>query len=293
MQLPNFFIIGAPKSGTTALSEYLKLHPEVFFSTPKELHFFNDDFSHRHTQSLNQYISYFSTANENHKAIGEGSVFYLSSNTAVQNILNLIPNAKFIILLRNPIEASYAWHWQAIYSFGEQLYDFENAWRAQPERLIGKKIDPYNRVREALQYGMLFKYGEHLQKILPIVSPQNLKIILFENFKSNTDQTYQDVLAFLHLSPYHLDNYNIFNSSKHFQYKYVEQFLRICSRCRQRMHIRKSYGVITKLKKWNTKYAKRPPLSDKFKIELINYFSSDLQKASELIRRDLTGWLRV
>ncbi len=134
MKFPNFFIIGAPKAGTTALSEYLRGHPQVFFSEPKEPHFFNDDFSARHTYDMDTYLSYFKDADEEYKAIGEGSVFYLSSKNAVPNILKKNPNAKFIVMLRNPVSMAQSWHAQAIHSFGETVLDFDKAWHLQDKR---------------------------------------------------------------------------------------------------------------------------------------------------------------
>src|SRR5690625_588329 len=157
---PNFFIIGAPKSGTTALSEYLRQHPEVLFSNPKEPHFFNDDFSHRHITSLDKYLSCFAHATGEERALGEGSVFYLYSKTAVSNIVGQSPHAKFIVMLRIPIEAVYSWHWEVLFNHGENLNDFEEAWHAQEKRKQGKSLPPHNRVREALRYGPLFSYGE-------------------------------------------------------------------------------------------------------------------------------------
>lgn len=75
MKNPNFFIIGAPKCGTTALSEYLREHPQVFFSDPKELSFFNEDFTNRRTTSLEDYPYHFEEAKESHKAVGKVQYF--------------------------------------------------------------------------------------------------------------------------------------------------------------------------------------------------------------------------
>src|SRR6185312_16840962 len=100
---PNFFIIGAPKCGTTALSEYLRRHPNIGFSEQKEPHYFNDDFSSRHIYSLDEYMKCFASNSADKVAIGEASVFYLSSRSAVRNILQHMPDAKFIVMLRDPV----------------------------------------------------------------------------------------------------------------------------------------------------------------------------------------------
>ncbi len=121
MRVPNFFIVGAPKCGTTALSEYLRHHPNVFFSSQKELNFLNDDLPqeditglHR-VSSLSDYLKYFAEANENHRAVGEGTPHYLRSRTAIQNILDLNPEARLIAMVRNPVDLVDAFHATRLY----------------------------------------------------------------------------------------------------------------------------------------------------------------------------------
>ncbi|MGB3639413.1 MAG: sulfotransferase [Rivularia sp. (in: cyanobacteria)] len=73
---PNFFIVGAPRCGTTALSEYLRSHPNIYVSQPKEPHYFAADLDNcRFTKTLEEYLSLFKFADSSHMAIGEASVF--------------------------------------------------------------------------------------------------------------------------------------------------------------------------------------------------------------------------
>ena len=85
VQIPNFFIIGAPKCGTTALSEYLRKHPDIYFSYPKESNFFNDDFSdkYRKTKKFDIYLNQFFYNSKGYKAVGEGTVWYSSGGEVV------------------------------------------------------------------------------------------------------------------------------------------------------------------------------------------------------------------
>src|SRR4030042_1995639 len=106
MQKPNFFIIGGPRCGTTALSEYLRGNREVFFSEPKELNFFFTDFNpkYRLCTDENVYLGkYFSEAGQ-YRAVGEGTPWYLYSKEAVPNILRFNHSAKFIVMIRNPVD---------------------------------------------------------------------------------------------------------------------------------------------------------------------------------------------
>src|SRR3990167_9603139 len=102
---PNFFILGAPRCGTTSLSTYLREHPNVFFSFPKEVNFFSSDiYSSTLCSDISSYLKLFSNSEEIHLAVGEGSVFYLASNCAVPSILQFNPQAKFIVMVRNPVD---------------------------------------------------------------------------------------------------------------------------------------------------------------------------------------------
>jgi hypothetical protein len=96
---PNFFILGAPKCGTTSLARWVGEHPSVFICPEKEPHFFNTDDRHRGVEAIVDYEALFSGAQEQHVAIGEASVWYLSSLEAVPNILRYEPAAKFIVLV--------------------------------------------------------------------------------------------------------------------------------------------------------------------------------------------------
>jgi len=135
MKQPNFFIIGAPKCGTTALASYLSAHTDVFFSHPKEPTYFNQDFDEKPRAAHNEkeYLHLFEQA-DGLKMVGEGSTRYLSSNVAVKNIMKFNPQAKIIIMLRNPIDMYISLHSHCFYNLVEPEEDPEKAWRLQRER---------------------------------------------------------------------------------------------------------------------------------------------------------------
>ena len=99
---PDFFIIGAPKCGTTALAHYLSEHPQVCFSYPKEPYYWADDFPGIQRRfgirSLEKYLQLFEPSSSIKTAFGEGSTIYLASSTAVDRILQFKPDAKFIVM---------------------------------------------------------------------------------------------------------------------------------------------------------------------------------------------------
>src|SRR6188508_2730201 len=102
---PTFMIAGAPKSGTTALYEYLQTHPQVFVTDPKEPLFFAEDVGwHREIVTREEYDRLFDAARPQHTAIGEASAWYLHSSVALPQIAREFPEVKLIVMLRQPAE---------------------------------------------------------------------------------------------------------------------------------------------------------------------------------------------
>src|SRR5216683_1662449 len=159
MKKPNFFIVGGPKCGTTSLANYLREHPRIFFPAAKEPHFFNTDMTFRNVRSEAQYEACFRDAGQQHAAIGEGSVFYLYSDVAIPNIIAEIPDARFIAMVRNPLEMASSLHTQLRYNGDENVADFGAAWRLQPERAAGNALPRFCRDASILLYGKVCSLG--------------------------------------------------------------------------------------------------------------------------------------
>src|SRR5665647_751711 len=113
LKRPDFFIVGAPKCGTTAMNNYLAQHPDVFMAQ-KEIHYFGSDLKMRVKVSESEYLNYFQNAEEK-KLIGEASVWYLFSEKAAAEIKAFSPQAKIIIMLRDPIDVLHSLHSQHLF----------------------------------------------------------------------------------------------------------------------------------------------------------------------------------
>src|SRR5438093_1590857 len=113
IRLPTFFIVGAPRCGTTALYTYLRQHPDLFLPENKEPHFFGSDLYHPgFVRNLDEYLSLFLEAG-NKKRAGEASVWYLYSRNAAAEIMAFCPSARIIAMLRNPVDMMYSNYCQA------------------------------------------------------------------------------------------------------------------------------------------------------------------------------------
>jgi len=201
MRTPNFFIIGAPKCGTTALYSYLKEHPQVYFSALKEPHFFNDDDEGRNFTELGSYLKLFDLASEQHRAIGEASVLYLSSRSAVRRIHEFNPDARLIVMLRHPVDMFFSLHQQNLFSFRENIRDPIKAWTLQQERAAGRRIPRGCRERQTLQYKQMVSLGSHLECLFGVFPREQVQAISFNEFQCDPKMVYDSALSFLGLEP--------------------------------------------------------------------------------------------
>lgn len=299
MTQPNFFIVGAPKCGTTALSDYLKEHPNIYFSEPKEPHYFAQDFeNYRLTKNLEEYLSLFDESTPNHTAIGEGSVFYLFSSVALKKIYEFDPQAKIIVMLRNPVDLVYSFHSQLLYSADEKEKDFEKAWRLQELRQQGKQIPSKCRETAFLQYAAMGKLGEQVERLFTVFPPEQIKIIWFEDFVKSTKEVYDNVINFLGVPEDNRTDFIRINENKTHKLEVVGSFSQkppallsnIALKTKDILGIERLY-ILDTIRSLNTKVSSRKTLRNDLRAELIEEFADDIKKLSQLLNKDLNHWL--
>lgn len=213
MVKPNFFIVGAPKSATTALYEYLDKHPDVFFPK-KSIYYFCYDLTFR-TPPLPEsvYLNYFRDT-RSQKAIGDAAVYNLLSKDVAWKIKEFNPSAKIIIMLRNPLQMVYAQYHQNVANGDETIEDFEEALDAESNRRKGDLVPPYhNCPREALYYNTVANYYEQVLRYKSVFDLNKIHIILYDDFKADTRTEYQKVLKFLELEEILPDSFKVVNPS--------------------------------------------------------------------------------
>ena len=295
---PNFFLIGAPKSGTTSLAYYLNQHDNVFFSNPKEPNFFATDYPGiRWTKSIDDYLKLFRKANDKHTCIGEGTAFYIYSEIAMKKIFEFNPNAKIILMIRNPVDRVYSMHQQYIHTLIEDEVDFKKAWNLQDTRLEGKSIPKLCREPKMLQYGEVGKLSNKIRIMYSIFPKENIKVILFDDFVKNTEASYFEVLKFLDLPNQQIDYYEKRNPSRQFRSKFISFVIRstpffihdILFKMRMFPIIKFIPIYLNLLLK---KPYKQPRIDPSFRKFLKNYFEKDINDMSKLIDKKLDSWLR-
>ena len=212
---PNFFIVGAPKCGTTSLDEYLRQHPNVFISRPKEPHYFSTDLNNRVIKSFEEYISLYKSVDpDKHIAIGEASASYLFSKNALINIKKFNPKAKIIVMLRKQIDLLPSYHSQMIAAGQENILDFETAWNAEKQRIKGKKIPFACKEKKVLEYSKWGLFSDQIKRLFSLFSKDQIKIIMFDEFKNNPKKVFGEIIHFLNLKNFENITFDRHNENK-------------------------------------------------------------------------------
>lgn len=291
---PSFFIIGAPKCGTTTLYSWLKSHPDIFMPEGKEPHFFAQNLSNRYcrVRNRNDYLSLFDEALDN-QVCGEASVLYSFHPQAIEAILECCPSAQFIFMLRNPIDMALSYHRQLLINLEEDIQDFEYAWRLQEARKQGKHIPSSSTDPELLQYEEACSLGQHLQNIKNLIPEKQLHILFLDDIIDDPNKAYNDVLSFLEISPNYTPSFNKKNGARSVRFWWLQKLI-----LNPPYIVRKLTGLIKKTgipigkiaHTLNRKKATKQHLNQEFKERLVDIFADDIMRIEHLTGRDLNHW---
>ena len=293
---PNFFIVGAPKCGTTSLNYYLQQHPDVFMSHYNEPHYFGKDLNKLnrvHVTEKNKYLNLFSDAKDE-IIIGEKSPYYLFSSLAPLEIYQFNPKAKIVIMLRHPTDMINAMHSQYYYSGNENEKLFSNALNLEKERMKGKCIPENIDLIEKLFYKTyVYKLPSQINFFLNIFKTENVKIILLDELKNNTDEIYKNLLKFLKVDSSFTPKYDILNSHKTFRLKILRNLVKKYSPhlgdLRSKF-INKPLGVMKFIEKINIRYIEKSLIDVKEKEKLDDEFFLIIKELEDVINKDLSHW---
>ncbi len=296
---PNFFMVGAPKCGTTALYRYLSPHPSIFLSKLKEPHFFAKDLgTYPAVKTLEDYSGLFARSTSEHLRVGEASVYYLRSSVAIPNIHEFNPEARIIAMLRNPVDLVYSLHSQLLYWAEESEPDFETAWRLQERRRQGQDLPPRSREPSLVQYEHIGRLGTQTERLLSIFPREQVKLILYDDFAASPQTIYDEVLEFLDVPHDHRSEFPRVNENKRTRLPWLGQFLR-----KPPLVLRKTYrglkqavgpkrmdALRREVVEHNTVKERRSALSQAFRAELVEVFREEVALLGSILGQDLRHW---
>jgi hypothetical protein len=305
-RLPDFVVIGAGKSGTTSLNEYLKEHPNIFMSTRKEPNFFayelakEEDFDLESSKEfykdsvlkLEDYLQLFEGSKED-QLLGEVSNTYLNSEMACARIKHYVPNTKLIAILRNPADRLFSRysHYTREGLLPEdggldRVFDKSTSWWKRPDMIT-----------EGLYYGQLKRYYDNFPK-------ENIRVYLYENFIGDTAAVVEDIFKFLEIdATVKVATDIVYNKSGTVKNKAVDNL------------VGQNSAIIVALKKvapglhrwmkdnvlinrWlynlRNKNLQKADFSPKLRKDIVDkIYAEDIKKLSGLIGQDLSHWLKA
>jgi hypothetical protein len=290
MTMPNFLIIGAMKSGTTALYYYLEQHPEIYMSPVKEPNFFSSQKQENEAGAVTHIRTYqhLFRGVSGEKAIGEASHSYLYEPRAAAEIRRYIPEAKLIAILRNPIDRAYSHFLHMVRSGTEPLDDFAQALREEEGIHKGRTLQDY--IGRGLYYNQLKRYFGTFPR-------EQVRIYLYEDLSGTPISTVQDAFRFLKVDDSFVPDVSLRrNVSGHPKYKTLDGLLRRQSRIKHAAKIYLPARLRWRLSKAFDDLKTRnlvepPPVQSEVRRQLIRVYREDILKVQELIHRDLSGWL--
>lgn len=312
-RLPNFFLVGAPKAGTTSLYYYLDQHPQVYMSAIKEPNFFAAEIREenidpqlrrgiaRDARGLRRFLSgpmrekrlggmvadweeylrLFANAN-NESALGEASVCYLWSPTAPQRIADRIPDAKILVMLRDPAERAFS---QYLHGLGNGAIRW--SFREHIQRNLHRRSAQFSVHYPFLEFGLYFEQlGRYLERF-----GRNVWVGFHEDFEDRPLEVYQNICRFLGVAP----EFSPTMGRRHLK----AQVPRL-----------NSIGWLKRSGFWQGAAKLTPPglrplirralirgpgttrMDPADRDYLLDFYREDIRKLASLLDRNLDGWLR-
>lgn len=297
MNKPNFLIIGAAKSGTTSLYQYLGQHPSIYLSPIKETNFFATNFVEEEPNfeelnftlkqarkldfpitNLEAYQKLFDEVSPKQTAVGEVSPLYMNSFIAAKKIKSYLPDAKLIVVLRNPIDRAYS-------GYQMQLRQTDE------DRSFASNLD-----LDEIYIRTGFYYDQ-LKRFFDIFDRNKIKVLLFEDLKQNTLTYIQEIFEFLEVDNTFIPDMSMkFNQGGIPKNKSLYDFLLYSQTS---MTIRKGIKLFIPLqirRKLGTKLndtllSKSQPLTPEVRETLKTIYLKDILKLEKLINKELQQWL--
>jgi hypothetical protein len=257
------------RSGTTSLTRYLDAHPEVFVARQKEVHYFDLNYG----KGLDWYRRQFAEA-DGHLAVGDATPSYIYLEEAVARMADTVPEARVIVLLRNPVDRAYSHYWLRR-SIGAEQSDFVDALKEEPQRIALK--DP----RRKCPYLDMSRYVHQLRRLCRYFPREAVHVVIFEELKRSPEAAYRDICGRLGVNtefiPANLGK--VVNASVTYR----------SQRLRQMRHSIPGpvWRVVGRL---NTRRASYPPLDPSLRAELEARFAEDNAELAGWLGRDHSPW---
>jgi hypothetical protein len=273
--LPNFLVIGAPKAGTTSLHLHLRAHPQVFMPELKEPRFFGYEGEGERLKfpirTLEEYEALFAGVT-GETAIGEATPHYLVYPRAAERIRDLLPHAKLIASLRDPVERSYSVYQMNLRNKG-----------------VNEGV-PFIRAMET-DHNLRETYADMLRRYFERFPPEQIEVILLEDLERDPAATMRGLYGFLGVDPsFRPDLTKIANPGGEPRSKLLHRLLND-PRLRGLSRAAFPEPLVERLRALRSRNLAKQPLRPEDRRKAIGFFRDDILRTQDLIGRDLSAWL--
>ncbi len=304
-RLPDFFVVGHAKSGTTALYAMLRRHPQIFMPEAKEPWFFARELWERTPprpegtpKTLAEYAAWFADAAPS-ELVGEASPLYLWSRTAAGAIAEVRPDARIVAILREPASFLRSLHMQFLQSYIETESDFAKALALEPARREGREIPPFTYWPQTLLYSDHVRYVEQLERYLAVFPREQILVLTYDDFREDNGATVAQVLRFLGVQ----DDVPVqaleVNPTVHLRSQRAHELLHALSVGRGPVSLALKRAVKSVVPRGARRgavgairarlYTEPPPADERLMSELRRRFAPEVVALSDFMGRDLVG----
>jgi hypothetical protein len=284
MRKPDFYIVGQTRSGTNSLQFQLEQHPEIFMSNKIKTMF---GFK-KQVNSEKEYFEQFSNIKE--KIIGERNTDYLLCPSSASKIKNSNPNAKIIIILRNPIDVMYSLHSTAISrGIDEDILDFEQALHVEEKRIQEEKKNP-GKYNPFIFYKDVGKYSKQITRYLELFEREKILILKFEEFIKKPLKNFEKMCKFLEIGPDFKPKIETKNQFRGIRNKSLQNLAdNIQKTSIGKILVKKSITnkIYTKI---NRPIAIRDELKPDIRKKIMSELKPDIVNLSKILKINFTDW---
>jgi hypothetical protein len=305
LPFPDFFVVGAPRCGTTSICRYLARNPQICFSRPKEPHYFSRlDHDPSADELERDYLGRcFGHCAEPHQAMGEGSVSYLYLPGVLERIKHFNPEVRFIVLVRNPLAMLPSYHLRMQFLLQEDEPDFARAWELEPMRERGENVPKRCLDSRLLMYRQVAKFGVQIERLFDLVGRDRSHIVIFDDLKADTLGVYRRILEFINVDYDGQTEFERRYESQMYRYRWLQRLLFVPATSSG-----KTFQTLQqRARKYNPDGSKRPgfikrvtnlnkvpmspaPLTPQMAEVVRETLQPDVMHLSRLLDRDLSYW---
>ena len=315
------FIVGAPRCGTTTMARWLQVHPQVLFPFVKEPHFFTQhdlrglDEARLRRCVEEDFLDHFFPTPEAGETVGaDCSVSYLYTPEQLEPVLELWPDSRFIVAVRDPLTLLPSLHKRLIFTGDETIRSFEEAWAAAPDRAAGRRI-PWSTIDpRLLRYDEAARYATYVERLFAAVGKERCMVMLFDDLLADPSGQHRRLLDFAGLDPVPPPEMKAEREGKGVRSLLLQQLLNrpprfllpylTTVRFQRRFNKQagrkgdetelgsRSKSLRKRILAWNKAPDDRRPVPLAVQRDIQAHFQGEVDRLGALIGRDLSGWLK-